>query len=285
MTRPGCPLCGSRRTTVVSRQVRYATGQQVRQCAACTITFNQPFLTDEFYRRRFRQLYEPDARPAAVAAAGREEATRQFARHRRWLRPARTMLEIGCSCGNFMKLARRAGIEAVGIEPNDAQRRYVRRQHFSAYGDLADLPGTARFDLIAMFHVLEHLARPTEYLRRVSEHLTPRGRLLIEVPNVDDALVTRYALPEYRAFYWQPAHNYYFNRTTLTRVLNGTGLRFRLFPCQRYDLANHLAWAIHRAPGHDPELRPLLPAATSAAYARQLARHWHCDTLVAVGRR
>lgn len=44
-----------------------------------------------------------------------------------------------------------------------------------------------KFDVITMFHMIEHLVNPTEFLQKIKEHLEEDGELIIETPNADEA--------------------------------------------------------------------------------------------------
>jgi trans-aconitate methyltransferase len=75
----------------------------------------------------------------------------------------------------------------VGIEPGEAYREYASRQGLKVYKALDELENTAeaRFDLVSMSHVLEHLPDPVGSLTHLLETvLAPDGWLLLEVPNL-----------------------------------------------------------------------------------------------------
>jgi 2-polyprenyl-3-methyl-5-hydroxy-6-metoxy-1,4-benzoquinol methylase len=96
-------------------------------------------------------------------------------------------LDIGSSSGALLQKIREAyNSVAVGIEPGDVYRSYSEAQGITTYSSLSELPtDRSPFDLISMMHVVEHLPDPVQYfetLRR--EYLSPRGYLLIEVPNL-----------------------------------------------------------------------------------------------------
>ena len=79
------------------------------------------------------------------------------------------------------------GWRAVGVEASEAASRHAREVLGLGVrvGELASLrfPG-ASFDVVTLFHVLEHLVDPDSTLTEVRRLLTPNGRLLLEVPNL-----------------------------------------------------------------------------------------------------
>jgi SAM-dependent methyltransferase len=95
-------------------------------------------------------------------------------------------LDIGCGEATFVRLALDAGLDAYGLEPSA-----------DAVG-LAGLPGRVftvsekelierdeKFDLITLFHSLEHMIEPFAYLRSLQKLLVRPGGLVIQVPNSD----------------------------------------------------------------------------------------------------
>src|SRR5207247_2243429 len=144
----------------------------------------------------------------------------------------------------------------------------------------------ATFDRVFIWHTLEHLRDPQQFLRDVARILRPGGEVFIELPNVDDALLTVYRLRSFKAFYFQPAHSYYFSRATMRRALEQAGLRSDVRMLQRYSLVNHLNWIIHGRPQPDPSFAvsgPLVVA--DAVYRATLRSTGRADTLFALGRR
>lgn len=136
---------------------------------------------------------------------------------------ARRLLDIGCGSGSFARLASSRGFDAVGVEPfslnrevNAPRLRLVR----GAVEDLASELGT--FDVITMWHVLEHLSDPKPVLARLTKMLRPGGVAVISVPNFESW--------QSRAFEggWfhldPPRHINHFTETTLRALLDEAGL-------------------------------------------------------------
>jgi SAM-dependent methyltransferase len=91
----------------------------------------------------------------------------------------KNLLDVGCGDGNFVSMARKMGIEAWGIDKEPrVSNKYISAQPVESFG--AD----NRYDLITMFHVLEHLKNPLSALSKLSGCLKRGGYLVIEVPLV-----------------------------------------------------------------------------------------------------
>lgn len=140
----------------------------------------------EFYAEQYRVDYRGSASPKLrnVHKAGQKAARRleQILPH---LAPGARALDIGAGGGEFVFLAQECGLRSAGIDPSGAYVEFAR----SNYGidlsraEVADLDRDRRFDLITMFHVLEHLAHPREVFEQVAALLDDKGLFVIEVPN------------------------------------------------------------------------------------------------------
>ena len=127
------------------------------------------------------------------------------------------MLDVGCGNGAMLRSfgAMYPGWVLVGSELNDKYRSLVERiPGVEAFitGALEAIPGS--FDLITLLHALEHIEEPAAFLKTLCSKLTPRGRLLVQVPdyleNPFDLLIAD--------------HTTHFTKQTLTAILTRTGL-------------------------------------------------------------
>ena len=101
-----------------------------------------------------------------------------------------------------------------------------------------------------MFHVLEHLPDPKSVIKELLNKLKDDGKLIIEVPNEDDALLSLYACKKFADFTHWSCHLYSFNRKTLKKLLEDTGIEINYIkPVQRYGFANHLYWLLRGEKG------------------------------------
>jgi 2-polyprenyl-3-methyl-5-hydroxy-6-metoxy-1,4-benzoquinol methylase len=165
---------------------------------------------------RFRSLVEPLAR---LLRQRRVEAVLHLRRE-----PGR-ILDVGCGRGVMLAALAERGWQVLGTELDEriaasARRALGGRVKVGAFEALRF--GSERFDVIAFWHVLEHVTDPLAALRRARALLSPGGALLVEVPN--------------RAS-WQarlsgaawlhldvPRHRWHFAPSTLARVAARSGL-------------------------------------------------------------
>ncbi len=147
---------------------------------------------EEFYKTDYRQQYKgsfsPQKRHVLRAARCALDRFRRISPH--FSKQAETgmrTLDAGASSGEFVFLMNKLGHTAMGIEPNSGYAQHAREQlglnvancTFSEFGAPAE-----KFNLITLFHVLEHLEFPVEELKRLSTMLRDDGIFVIEVPNI-----------------------------------------------------------------------------------------------------
>ncbi len=164
------------------------------------------------------------------------------------------ILDIGCGNGDLLTILDRAGWEVHGYEPHattaEAANRRLdhlgRRVVHSDAGAFDAWPAQS-FDVITLWHVIEHLPEPLAMLRVVHRLLRPGGLCLIQTPHVAaaEALVLR-------SFWhgWElPRHLWFFSHTTLQALLERAGLLVWARPVSNsYDIAvlsvGHVARAV-----------------------------------------
>lgn len=99
---------------------------------------------------------------------------------------AKSIIEIGCGPGAFLKNACQYVNQAVGIEYNMQALAIARNKGLNIYSfedDISKLKG--QFDAAFSFHVLEHVPDPLAFIQEMLEFVKPGGKIGISVPNMD----------------------------------------------------------------------------------------------------
>jgi len=199
--RATCPWCGGRRLNRVIDGFDATQAKPGRfrydRCADCRHVFQNPRLTpaglDYYYRDFYDGLGGELAELVAGAGPGPylARASAVAATPRRWL-------DVGAGLGHFCLVARDVWPDTVfdGLDMGDgideaARRGWVDTAHRGQFPDLA-ASLTGQYDVLSMFHYLEHTRDPRAELDAAAMVLSPGGRLLIEIPNPDSPALRAY---------------------------------------------------------------------------------------------
>ena len=234
----------------------------------------------EFYRNNYRFVYANE-KAEDLWNESYPEAEKRVSRFASMYSGNAHLLEIGCASGFFLDAVKDKVATVTGIELTKEYVQYVRERGIDVRESLDEIPDNT-YDLIFMFHVLEHIDDPINFLKEVKKKLSQKGKLIIEVPNVDDVLVSVYKIKDHLDFYWEIAHNYYFSRKTLGKVLGSAGYRYEILPLQRYDLSNHMRWMLTGKPGGHGYFKSIFPQSLLYEYEKCLIEQFLCDTIYAI---
>ena len=121
------------------------------------------------------------------------------------------ILDIGCGTGEFLKICNEKGMKVTGIEPNDKAAGFARSINGidvfpEQYLENINSPV---FDVITMWHVLEHVHDLNQRMEKITQILKPSGTLIIAVPNSSSFDADHYK--KFWAAYDLPRHLYHFS--------------------------------------------------------------------------
>lgn len=281
-----CILCVSSESREIQIGVRYQPEAVVRSCKVCDLVFLSPRPSPSklaaYYTSAYRAEYHEVVSPESTHRSGVEEARSRVKRLLPYLRPSMRVLEVGASAGAFLEAVRPYVQSVIGVELDEAHRSWATNAlGVPIVSKLTDV-GEQRFDLIGLFHTLEHVPNPVDFLGDLSAYLVRGGRIAIELPNVTDALIALYKIPAFSDFYYQRAHLYYFSARTLAKTIQAAGGNAEIAGIQRYDLSNHLRWLITGRPGGQGYYQETFSDVVQVAYGEALIRAGYADTLWAV---
>ena len=142
------------------------------------------------------------------------------------------------------------------------------------------------FDVITMFHVLEHLEDQQVHLESAFNALKSDGKIIIEVPHAEDFLIDKMALEAFYNFGFWSEHLILHTRTTIHYFMQAAGfVDIRIIPFQRFGFANHLHWLRHGKPGGHDIYRDIPSNEFDKSYREFLCQRNWSDTLIATARR
>jgi 2-polyprenyl-3-methyl-5-hydroxy-6-metoxy-1,4-benzoquinol methylase len=138
-----------------------------------------------------------------------------------------TILDYGCGTGMFLQECKKAGWKVLGMEPDAGARHIASGMELEVVADKNGINqhSAKQFDIITLWHVLEHVTDLDETLQFFKERLNPGGALIIAVPNHKSYDAEYYK--EFWAAYDVPRHLYHFEPKTIERLLNRFGFQLQ----------------------------------------------------------
>lgn len=134
------------------------------------------------------------------------------------------MLDIGCGVGDFLHMAEQHGWQCTGVEPSDDAKAIAKTRIQGNIIDslsLEELPNET-FDVITMWHVLEHVDDIRWQVAQLQRLIKSDGRIVIALPNYRSYDATFYK--EKWAAYDVPRHLNHFNKETMVKMFSANGL-------------------------------------------------------------
>jgi len=212
-----CNLCGGQEVSTLSNRSRSGKSLRTVICRSCGLVWSDPrphdarHFYEEDYRVSYKNTYKP--KPKHVLRAGHVALSR-FEKIDRLLSSRKSVLDVGTGGGEFAYLLQSLGHRVSGIEPNKGYADYSIQEYGLAVqvGFVQDATfHPESFDLITIWHVLEHTEDPGAVLALLRAWLKPGGILVVEVPNVEATCQAPHST-------FHEAHLYNFNLMSLRRL-------------------------------------------------------------------
>ncbi len=235
---PCCPLCGGGSGTPFIQAEDDLGGRpghfHFMRCADCNLVYQSPRLRFEHIGAYYDDEYIAHRKktdwgvltPLYNWAMGKHDRDKLALVQRfQPLNADSRVLDVGCGAGTFLaQLVKKTGASAHGVDFKDLSALPWMEIMDFHHGVLSDQDfGEQRFDLITLWHFLEHDYTPLETLAQVRDLLAENGRLVIEVPRLNSASFRLFKerWPGLQA----PQHTMLFDADTLPHMLERAGLR------------------------------------------------------------
>lgn len=271
-----CPICG-KAGVLIHRGTRDNPKIDVYKCSVCGTKFLS-IIQDYNYEDGF--MNQTDHLPIEVIEerVNCEDNIRRFNMVRD-LCIGKDVLDFGCGFGGFLKRISEVATDILGVELGKDERNYLRSQKIPCVRTIDEQ--NKKWDVITLFHCFEHLSTPKEWLDKLSEYLNTNGKLIIEVPNANDALLELYESQAFADFTYWSAHLFLYTQKSLTMLVEKTN-KYRIEfmgQVQRYPITNHLMWLAKGKPGGHKGWGFLDSDELNMAYEEKLKELQMCDTL------
>lgn len=134
------------------------------------------------------------------------------------------LLDVGCGTGAFLESCKGDGWQIAGVEADEKVRMLTQEKlEIQIAQDLSEIHTSESFNIITLWHVLEHIPNLNDTIKQLSLLLAPNGTLVIAVPNSNSYDATYFK--EYWAAYDVPRHLYHFTPHTIQKLFNKYNLR------------------------------------------------------------
>ena len=129
------------------------------------------------------------------------------------------LLDIGAGTGDFIEEAKKQGFSGIGVEPSEKARKIAFAKNVDLKENLSQSAG--KYDVITMWHVLEHVPNYNEQIKWLNLNLQEDGLLCIAVPNFKSYDAQKYK--EKWAAYDVPRHLYHFSQKAIENIFAERG--------------------------------------------------------------
>ncbi len=222
-----CPICGKedfKNFLVVTDNTVSKESFVIVECENCSFKFTNPrpdaASIDKYYESE-EYISHSGIKTGIINRAYhvvRSITTKQKVELINRYAPTRgTLLDYGCGTGVFLTACKNDGWEIRGVEPNSRAREEATASTGELIAkNLEEIAGE-KFEVITMWHVLEHIHTLNETLASLIDLLQEDGTLIIAVPNADSHDAQQYKADW--AAYDVPRHLYHFTQPTMKRLL------------------------------------------------------------------
>lgn len=232
-----CPLCKSQQhqeiiTTPVMMQNLPGAFTFVR-CQSCALVFLNPrvpvnelggYYPENYFPYRGEKAWGKYGFLASIGLKAMDQKRVKIVRKVFPIQKDSQVLDVGCGTPTFLKaLQNKTQCQAHGIDFNDRawknQKAYQKLHLYT--GTIEDLAPHQSFDVITMWHYLEHDYDPQHTLKKLAQHSHPQSKLIIEVPNYDSW--SRRKQGNHWGGYHSPRHTVLYTPQTLKEMLELSG--------------------------------------------------------------
>lgn len=225
-----CPVCGGTDLKSFLTTTDYTLTKEkfsLVECSTCKLVITSPHPENQdlgkYYQSNDYISHTSKANTLADALylIARKFTLRSKRKLANSLQPKKgNLLDIGCGTGDFLATCQENGWKASGVEPSSSAATLAKQKGIQTVETIDLVKGS--FQLITLWHVLEHVPDLNETLHKIRELLAPDGVLLVAVPNHSCADGKKYK--EYWAGFDVPRHLWHFNQQNMDQLLSKNSL-------------------------------------------------------------
>lgn len=134
---------------------------------------------------------------------------------------SKNILDVGAGTGDFLKICKNNSWNVSGVEPSLHARNIATKKGVFLEEDLSNFTNQ-KFDVITLWHVLEHVENLQDYITTLNELLSDNGKLIIAVPNFNSFDSQYYK--QYWAAFDVPRHLWHFSKSSISKLFSSINL-------------------------------------------------------------
>lgn len=134
----------------------------------------------------------------------------------------KTVLDFGAGTGDFLAAAKESSWQVAGVEPNEGARLKSAEKGIKLLEDISQIQNQ-KFQVITLWHVLEHLPNLEQHIKVLVEKLEQEGTLVVAVPNFKSYDAQHYK--EFWAAYDVPRHLWHFSKMAIEKLFQNHGMK------------------------------------------------------------
>jgi len=220
-----CPICDSQTFTNFLTIKDHSISKEefvIKQCSSCGFKITTPRPTEEdlpSYYKSEDYISHSDTNKGIINFLYQKVKNLTLKQKEKLIsgfNTSKTILDIGCGTGDFLKYTSANNWVVTGLEPDFGARNLALKKlpgKIYPIENLFELPPDS-FGIITMWHVLEHVSELNKYMEQLNLLLEKNGRLIIALPNPDSADAKHYK--ENWAAYDVPRHLYHFSKKNIS---------------------------------------------------------------------
>ncbi len=260
-----CSICGSESHTLAlsacNTHGRHILDSSERfdyyRCAQCDNVFVANIVADHHFQEKYypQGYYDGSGKTSfftkcAELYYGRGVRIRERM-IRKYAEPGAeklSILDVGCGSGSFLELLNGGHYDKYGVDVNPEAIRLCRSKGLTVFdGDIREEDfGGKTFDVITLWHVLEHVSNPVGFMKRLGAIKKSNGIIVVSVPNTD-SLGFR-AGKEWWFHTDAPRHLFLPNAASMAKLVDSAGMQIVDTIHPKFEFPLDLFWSVRKSP-------------------------------------
>lgn len=192
----------------------------------------------------------------------------------------KNILDYGFGWGGFLSYIKNAK-NLCGVERRPKCINYIVQKSKKINASMSlDSFKNIKFDLITLFHVLEHCPQQVNLLKRLKPMLSKRGKIIIEIPSSNNIMLENEA---YKNFSFWSEHLVLHNEESVKSFLKAAGYKkIKIIFYQRYNYLNYFNWMINGTPGGHTIFNKFYNSKLDNIFCSSFKKRKISDTIIAI---